>query len=81
MKSISDHLKIDSKIFESTGAFNAILRIDSKLFVDPPLVYKSKIPEFSNAKEKVHKYFNNIMLLVRASKKKMINVGKALFVC
>lgn len=42
MKSISDYLSIDATIFEKTGAFNAILGVDSKLFVDPPLVYKSK---------------------------------------
>lgn len=70
MKSISDHLNLNSKTFESCGAFNAILGVDSKLFVDPPLVYKSAIPEFSKAKEKIHNYFNRIMLLVRASQKK-----------
>lgn len=70
MKTISDYLSLDSQMVENTGAFNAILGVDSRLFVDPPLAYKSTIPEFLNAKEKVHKYFKTVMMLVRKSTKK-----------
>lgn len=68
MKSISDFLDIDVTLFEKTGAFNAILGVDSKLFVDPPLVYNSEIKEFVGAESKIHKRFKDIMILVRNSK-------------
>ncbi|WP_313469492.1 hypothetical protein [Carnobacterium sp.] len=68
MKSISDYLGIDAITIEKTGAFNAILGVDSKLFVDPPLIYNSTIKEFSDAKNKIHKRFKDIMILVRASR-------------
>ena len=68
--SISDLFKVDREKFDRTGAFNAILGADSELFVDPALVFKSKLPEFKSSKEKINNYFSNILLLLKTSEKK-----------
>ena len=70
MESISDFLKVEKEQFTKTGAFNAILGVDSRLFVDPALIYSCQIPELMNAKRKVHNHFHKILTLVKASKGK-----------
>lgn len=70
MESISDFLNVCREQFTQTGAFNAILGIDSRLFVDPALIYSCQIPEFIDAKIKVHGHFKKILTLIEASKEK-----------
>ncbi|TFI72244.1 hypothetical protein [Carnobacterium divergens] len=65
--SIAELLGVKREKFETTGAFNAILGADSKLFVDPALIFKTDIPEFNKAKDKITEYFNKILILVNRS--------------
>lgn len=67
--SFSDSYKIDPIAFETTGALDPILGLDTRLFIDPLLVKKSQIPEFKNATQKIETYFSNILRLLSASKK------------
>jgi len=43
---VTEHLKLDVKKFNKTGAFDSFLDIDSRLFIDPALIWKCKAPEF-----------------------------------
>src|SRR5687767_11971760 len=67
--SISSHIGVDAKTFAKTGAFDAILDIDSKFFIDPHLLKDNKIPELSSSYSKVTKRFEEILHLLSASKK------------
>ncbi len=64
----TDEFKINKEIFLETGAFDVILDIDSKFFVDPALLGQCQIPEFLEAKQKVEKYFTEIITLLSFSK-------------
>lgn len=68
----TDKFDISKDDFIKTGAFDVILDIDSKIFIDPALLGVCSVKEFKGAKEKVERYFSNINSLVRAS----INSGK-----
>ena len=65
---ISNHIGIDTKTFAKTGAFDAILDIDSKLFIDPHLLEDCKVPELASSYSKVKKHFEEILHLLSASK-------------
>lgn len=65
---ISNHIGIDSKTFAKTGAFDSILDIDSKLFIDPHLLENCKVPELTSSYLKVKKRFEEILHLLSASK-------------
>src|SRR4051812_7159903 len=65
--SVSQHLKIDKTAFDATGAFDAILDIDTRLFIDPKLLRVTNVPEFDKAIKKVQERFVNILDLLIAS--------------
>jgi hypothetical protein len=65
--SFTDEYLVSKKEFYKTGAFDMILDVDSRVFIDPTLLDKCKIPEFNNSKAKVKKYFSNIVLLLSHS--------------
>lgn len=73
--SFSDSYNIDFSAYDSLGALDPILGIDTRLFIDPLLVKNTKIPEFQSASNKIEKYFESILRLLKASKKKMIYFG------
>src|SRR5207302_9826571 len=50
------------------GVFNAFLRIDNKLFVDPNLLKVAKTPEFAHAREKLEDYFSKVIKLLSKAK-------------
>jgi len=53
--------------------FDPILDSDTKLFIDPLLVFRTKIPEFSKSKEKIRKFFQFAFEEVARVRKKGIN--------
>ena len=57
IQQISEHLKVDSNKLNKLGVFDAIVGIDSHLFVDPFFLRNTKIPEFKNSYKKFGKYF------------------------
>jgi hypothetical protein len=50
------------------GAFNALIGIDSRLFVDPLLLKNLKIPEFRGSRKQFEKYFREVSFLLAKSK-------------
>jgi hypothetical protein len=67
--SISAYLKLDPVEFAKSGAFDAILDIDSKLFIDPHLLKYSEAPELKGAYNKVTEHFAGIIKLLSRSKR------------
>lgn len=66
--SICDYLGLDREQFEETGALDAVLEVDSRLFIDPRLVGQSAVPEFSRADQKIQETFSNVFRLLRFSR-------------
>jgi hypothetical protein len=66
--SISDFVKVPAAAFDATGAFDAILDVDSKLFIDPHLVRSSKAPELALSAQTVRTRFEQVIRLLVASR-------------
>lgn len=67
--SFTDEFGIDKEAFRSTGAFDPVLDVDSRFFIDPALLPHSGAVEFDGSREEVERYFSGIVSLLRASKK------------
>lgn len=67
--SISEQVGIDPEVFAKTGAFDAILDIDSKLFIDPHLLQATDAPELATSYQKVAKRFEEILHILGTSKR------------
>lgn len=68
--SFTDEFGIDKLSFLATGAFDVILDVDSRLFIDPALIKLCDVDEFKDAREKIEKYFSDIITLLKHSNKK-----------
>lgn len=66
--SLSEYIKIDESEFKKTGAFDAILDVDSKLFIDPHLLQATKVPELAKSYERITKLFEELLLILSKSK-------------
>jgi hypothetical protein len=77
--SISQHIKVSAKTFDQTGAFDAILDVDSRLFIDPHLLPSSKAPELSTSYGKVKKRFRDVLKLLEKSKRENDPFWRAAF--
>ena len=64
---VTQHFKIDRQTFDSTGAFDAVLDGDARLFVDPFLLPFSSAPELKAGREIILKRFENILTLLANS--------------
>jgi hypothetical protein len=62
--SISHYLNIDPEVFTETGAFDAILDVDSLLFIDPHLLQETEAPELKGSYEKLRGHFRGILKLL-----------------
>ncbi|HEY6804431.1 MAG TPA: hypothetical protein VI306_12715 [Pyrinomonadaceae bacterium] len=67
--SISQYIGVSAKQFDNTGAFDAILDVDSKLFIDPHLLQSSTAPELSASYKTIQKRFSDILKLLEKSKR------------
>jgi len=65
--SFTDKYKLDKSAYLEMGAFDVILDVDSRLFIDPALLELCSIKEFVGAKEKAEKYFAGIITLLSHS--------------
>ena len=65
--SFCEQFHISNSTFEKTGAFNVILDVDTRVFIDPARLELCCAPEFSNAQNKIARYFDNIITLIRHS--------------
>jgi len=67
-KTISEFVGVDSDIFEATGAFDAILEVDSKFYIDPALLKNSNAPEIVASYGHLQTRFSGILKLLSLSK-------------
>ena len=70
LQSFADYYAIPPDIFEKTGAFDPILTIDTRLFIDPRLVLKTTTPEFENSSTTIFDHFASVMRIVKHIEKK-----------
>ncbi len=68
-RKISTLLGTTTKELESRGVFDGFVDIDSRLHIDPSLLKQIGIKEFENSDEEFKKYFNNVLTLIKGSKK------------
>lgn len=68
--SFAKKFNIDSNKLSELGAFNPIIDLDTRFFIDPALVGLCKENEFKDAHQIIEKYFSDIIALLRASKYK-----------
>jgi hypothetical protein len=69
VKKLSRYLRISALSLRKAGVFDAFIGIDNQLFVDPTLLRNSKTPEFTNARDKLEKYFADVITLLQASER------------
>ncbi|MBN1452926.1 MAG: hypothetical protein JW963_18050 [Anaerolineales bacterium] len=67
--SISEYIGVDWETFAKTGAFDAVLDVDSKLFIDPQLLKHSEAPELQDSYTTLSQRFAEIMKLLSHSKR------------
>lgn len=67
LKSFCDQFSVNKDRLKELGALDIILDFDTKYFIDPALLRKTTVPEFSGAASKVERYFTGIVALVRNS--------------
>lgn len=65
LRSFADHYKIPQSKYAETGAFDPVLGIDTKLFIDPSLLRHAKTPEIAGSHERVGEYFQDVLKVVR----------------
>jgi hypothetical protein len=62
--SVSENLGVDKARFDRTGAFDAILDVDSRLFIDSHLVRNTEAPELASSYEKIGQRFDDVIRLL-----------------
>lgn len=65
--SFTDYFNVNKDDFSKTGAFDVILDVDSRVFIDPAVIRECTIEEFTNSKDKIESYFSDIILLLTHS--------------
>src|SRR5258706_16397821 len=67
--SLSKYLGVKRKDLEKVDVFDAILGIDTKLFIDPKLVTRTKLPQFIYSKSLILNYFGRLIKIHKQSDK------------
>lgn len=67
---LSDYLNVTPAALRKHGVFDALVGLDSKLFVDPHLLRRMKIPELRHARLHFERHFQQILLLLTNSRRK-----------
>ena len=68
--SFAEEYNVKPEVFEKTGVFNVILDVDTRVFIDPALIALTNAPQFEGARQKIEKYFSNIITLLSNSQSK-----------
>jgi hypothetical protein len=68
-RKISTLIGTTTRALESKGVFDGFVDIDSQLHIDPSLLKNIKIKEFKNSNADFSQYFNNVLTLIKNSKK------------
>jgi len=75
--SLGKYLGLTRENLEKAGVFDSTLGIDTKLFIDPKLLVDSEIPEFKNSRQKILRYFSQILRILKQSPKSSRLQGRA----
>jgi hypothetical protein len=67
-KRLSQFLGIRASALHRLGAFNAVIGVDNRLFVDPLLLKGIKVQELRKSRKNFEKYFREILFLLTKSK-------------
>ncbi|MDB0566913.1 hypothetical protein AB6Q13_07670 [Ralstonia solanacearum] len=68
--SFTDCFGIPKKNFDDTGAFDPVLSVDTRLFIDPSLLRRSATPELAASYESVSTHFGDVLRIIAAVQKK-----------
>ena len=68
--SVTEYFNIDPVEFKKTGAFDTILNVDTRLFIDPFLLPHTSAPELQNGREKMLEYFRGVLKLLELTESK-----------
>jgi hypothetical protein len=66
---LSAFLEVKPTLLKKHGVFDALIGIDSRLFVDPILLKNLKIPELRDSRNRVDNYFRDVLFLLGKSEK------------
>lgn len=69
-KKLSEHLSVEPDLLTRLGAFDPILSVDSKFFIDPKSLDTTEAPEFEGSRAKLHDRYSSIFSLLAASRSK-----------
>ncbi len=67
---LSEYFGISPSLFRQHGVLDAFIGVDTHLFLDPQLLRRNRLPEFQESRQKVEKYYSDILKLLLASKQK-----------
>ncbi len=67
LQRLSEHFKILKKDFNKTGAFDAVIGVDSSFYIDPTLLMHTKMRHFQSSYKKILEHFRRIYLLILAA--------------
>jgi hypothetical protein len=67
---LSGLLGVEPHILDQVGAFDAVLNLDTPLFVDPALLKTAPEPELSRSYDSVKDHFRRLFLVISRSEKK-----------
>lgn len=67
-RSISEFIGVSHERFAETGAFDAVLNVDSRFYIHPLLLQNTAAPELAGSYEKVRNRFGDILKLLETSK-------------
>ncbi len=62
---LSEHLRISPDELAKRGIFDAVIGVDTKLFVDPTLLNQTEIEEFKNSRSVMLDYFSKVISLIQ----------------
>lgn len=65
---LSSYYGVKEDAFKKAGVFDAVVGIDTNLFLDPFLLKKTRIKEFKKSRNKIEKYYENVIRLLLASR-------------
>ena len=65
----SSALGVDGEAFARAGVLDAIIGVDTRLFLDPFLLKNTRIKEFKDSRQHIETYYENVITLLQASER------------
>jgi hypothetical protein len=69
LQRLSDFLNVSDADLGKYGVMNAIISVDNHFFIEPRLLFHTKLPFFLDAATKIEAYFQKVISLIEASKR------------